>query len=170
MEPKRSRLAPQIVFFWKPTEPYGWLSNWSNHSFYDGSTNFKTSEHYVMYHKALTMNDMHSAQLILDAKTPKDAKAIGRNIANWDEEKWVQAREDIMLRALSLKIKTHVALKYKLVQTCGKILAEASPYDTIWGIGCSKTDTRVNEQDLWPGQNLLGKTWMKVREMTLNEV
>ncbi len=160
-------MEPPHLFFWKPEAENGWLSNWSMHGFCAVGVWFRTAEHFIMYRKALAMGDTRSAQRVLGAGTPAGAKAIGREIANWDEEKWVQVREDVMFQALSLKIEAHPGLKAMLLQTCGRVLAEASPYDSIWGIGCSKTDPRARNPATWPGMNLLGRSWMKVREMAL---
>ena len=52
----------------------------------------------------------------------------------------------------------------KLLKTGDIILAEASPYDKIYGIGLKPNDPRVQDPTQWKGQNLLGKALMKVRE------
>lgn len=54
--------------------------------------------------------------------------------------------------------------EYYLLSTGDKILAEASPYDTIWGIGLEASDFDSTHPDRWPGKNLLGKVLMRVRE------
>lgn len=40
---------------------------------------------------------------------------------------------------------------------------EASPIDTIWGIGLSEKDKRAWNKKTWRGQNLLGEILTKVR-------
>ena len=59
-------------------------------------------------------------------------------------------------------------LQNKLLQTKG-ILAEASPYDKIWGIGLSTTDYNVNNVHMWKGQNLLGIILTCIREKIKEE-
>ncbi len=168
MQQPTSRPTNSYVYFWKPSEvPYGWLSNWSAHAILEDGVRFPTMEHYFMYHKALTMGDADSASRILRAKHPKDAKAMGREVRNWDERKWVQKREEIMFRGLLLKAQQHDEEMRSLLGTAGKVLAEASPHDAIWGIGCSRTDPRAASMDRWVGKNLLGNAWMKVREILL---
>ena len=120
-----------------------------------------------MYYKAITMGDRKRASQILAAKSPKDAKALGRQIANFDDELWTLKREEIMAEGLRLKAQQHPLIKMTLLGTCGKVLVEASPYDLTWGIGCSKDDPRAASECDWPGQNLLGKAWTKVREILL---
>jgi ribA/ribD-fused uncharacterized protein len=53
-------------------------------------------------------------------------------------------------------------LRRKLLQTGQKGLVEASPMDTIWGIGLDEA-AREMPRALWPGQNLLGQVLMEVR-------
>lgn len=44
---------------------------------------------------------------------------------------------------------------------------EASPIDTIWGIGLSEKDRRAWNRETWRGQNLLGEILTKVRDKLL---
>lgn len=44
---------------------------------------------------------------------------------------------------------------------------EASPKDTIWGIGLSEKDKRAWNKETWRGQNLLGEILTKVRDKLL---
>jgi len=43
------------------------------------------------------------------------------------------------------------------------MLAEPSPYDSIWGIGLSRRDHRARNPELWQGENLLGFALMEMR-------
>jgi len=52
----------------------------------------------------------------------------------------------------------------KLIATAPAKLVEASPVDTIWGVGLHKTDPKINDPQNWKGLNLLGKTLNKVRD------
>ncbi len=120
-----------------------------------------------MYHKAMAMGDTPSAERVLDARSPQEAKNIGRTVSNWDEAKWCREREGIMFNGLWLKTNQHEDVKRLLLGTTGKLLAEASPYDKVWGIGLSKDDERAGDRDKWKGSNLLGKAWIRVRELLL---
>ncbi|MBQ7595228.1 MAG: DUF1768 domain-containing protein [Eubacterium sp.] len=42
-------------------------------------------------------------------------------------------------------------------------MAEASPYDKVWGIGLSANDAYNTPQINWRGENLLGKALIEVR-------
>ena len=51
-----------------------------------------------------------------------------------------------------------------LLSTGDKILVEASPLDTIWGIGLSKDNEKAQNIAAWRGKNLLGFALMEVRD------
>ncbi len=156
-----------ILFFWKPFEVNGYLSNWSPHVIKNEGIEFKTVEHFFMYHKAILMGDEHTAKKILLVRTPQEAKALGRLVQNFDEEKWDTLKEGVMVHGLWLKATQHSEVKDLLLATCGKKLAEASPFDKIWGIGMSKDDKNAHNPNKWRGKNLLGKSWMKARGLIL---
>jgi len=51
-----------------------------------------------------------------------------------------------------------------LLSTGDKILVEASPMDTIWGIGLGKDNEKAQNIAAWRGKNLLGFAVMEVRD------
>ena len=50
------------------------------------------------------------------------------------------------------------------MSTEGAVLAEASPFDRIWGIGMDEDKAQKCESKKWRGDNLLGFAIMEVRE------
>ena len=54
-------------------------------------------------------------------------------------------------------------LKY-LLTTGDQILCEASPVDSIWGIGLEENSDMIENPYTWKGQNLLGFALMEVRD------
>ena len=52
-----------------------------------------------------------------------------------------------------------------LFSTNNKILVEASPYDTIWGIGQNADAINSKDPHNWKGENLLGFALMEVRDL-----
>ncbi len=140
------------VCFWRPDAVNGCLSNWSAHPVKEDGKLFRTTEHYYMYHKALAFGDEASALLVLQCRSPRDAKRIGRGVAGFDEKRWVVEREEVMLRALRLKVAQNPGVAEHLQSTGDRRIAETNPFDEVWGTG------RRGE-----GQNLLGKLWEVVR-------
>ena len=55
-------------------------------------------------------------------------------------------------------------LRTILLGTVGTVLAEASPYDTKWGIGLTHDDPRAKRRKMWRGTNFLGEVLMEVRD------
>lgn len=130
----------------------------------ENGTTFKSSEHYFMYHKAIKFKDFITAEKILRASTPRQAKVLGKSAEGYVDRVWKLHREEIMERALTLKFTQNEQLKERLCATKGKVLVEASPYDKVWGVGLSADNPRIYDPKQWRGQNLLGKVLMKVRD------
>ena len=70
---------------------------------------------------------------------------------------------DVVKTANRAKYEQNPDLKSELLETGDAILAEASPSDTIWGIGLDAAIAAEMNPSEWPGQNLLGKILMEIR-------
>jgi ribA/ribD-fused uncharacterized protein len=64
---------------------------------------------------------------------------------------------------VAAKFGQHPALRDFLLGTGDRVLAEASPYDTVWGIGRSADEPEARHPARWRGLNLLGFALMDVR-------
>jgi hypothetical protein len=131
---------------------------------------FNTCEHYMMYNKALYMGDVECAGRILKAETPKEAKNIGREVKNYDDVLWDAIRFHVVVRANYLKFNspfTNPKLREYLKKTESRIIVEANPEDSIWGVALSETDDRILDESQWRGRNLLGKALMMARDESL---
>lgn len=51
-----------------------------------------------------------------------------------------------------------------LLSTGNKILVEASPLDTIWGVGFDEENLNIYNPTMWRGKNILGFALMEVRD------
>lgn len=154
----------EYVFFFGETKTNGFLSNFYFSSFIEDEQVFICNEQYMMYRKAKLFDDKINMKRILKCSTPLEAKRYGRKVKNFDDKIWFENRIQIVTDGLRLKFTQNLDLKKKLLDTNDKILVEASPYDKIWGIGLNVREAMVTEQKDWPGQNLLGKCLMQVRE------
>ena len=155
----------QTIYFYghKVDSKYPYLSNFYKSTFIDDDNiSYYCSEQYLMAQKALLMNDYDIYEKILQAETPIQCKKLGRKVKNWNQQLWNKNKCEIMFSALYYKFSQNYKLKQKLLATGDSILAEASPYDRIWGIGLSLEDAKSGKQ--WRGENLLGKLLMKVRD------
>ena len=126
---------------------------------------FKSSEQYFMWLKATYFDDQETADKILEAKTPKEAKALGRQVKNFDDEEWAGIREDAMWNAVYAKFSQNEDLKELLLadEFKGKIFVEGNPVDGIWGVKVAWDDPKIADEANWNGLNLLGATLVNVR-------
>lgn len=149
------------IFFWG-----SFLSNFHDVDediLHDGHL-FPTSEHIFMYEKAKLFGDLEKANEIIFARTPMQAKRLGREVQGFNDELWEKNREAIMIKALKAKFKKGTKEYDMLKATKNKTLVEGSPYDRIWGVGLHYDDKKILNPNNWRGLNLLGKSLMKVRE------
>lgn len=123
---------------------------------------FATTEQYMMYQKAVLMGDDEIADKILSEGHPSAAKRLGREVHNFDVEKWKANADKVVEDANFFKFSQNSDLRDVLLSTGDKVLVEASPDDKIWGIGFNADDAIGNESE-W-GNNGLGKALMKVRD------
>ena len=141
------------------------LSQWFPRSFQDQEgTVYQTAEHYMMAHKALHFGDHESFRKILNASTPKEAKALGRGVCSFNVQAWNKVKFEIVIQGNLLKFGQHPDLKTFLLHTQDQIIVEASPFDKIWGIGLRKEDRHARRPSKWKGENLLGFALMDVRD------
>lgn len=147
------------VFFWD-----GWLSNFYPCKIVFNNKVFCSSEQLFMYLKATFFKDYDIANQILKAKTPKEAKKLGRKIKDFEEEAWKEVREEKMEQTVKAKFDQNPELKSLLLSSefDGKTFVEASPYDRIWGIGFAEDFAMANLNN-W-GLNLLGNIITQYRE------
>ena len=163
--------AFEYLYFWEALPGPGGklgpgcLSQWWHAPFKIGEQEFPTSEHFMMHSKAKLFEDDAVAEEILRTESCKDVKALGRKVQGFDSELWREHRFAIVLRANLAKFSQNEDLKAFIFSTKGKVLVEASPTDTIWGIGIAKDEAAdVSPQD-WKGMNLLGFALMRTRSL-----
>ena len=151
------------VFFWKEDGENGFLSNWYNRSFTVDGITYHNTEQYFMAQKAAVFGDLETRDLILQADSPKECKALGRNVKPFDSAVWDAQRFQVMKDGNREKYLQNPDLMSKLLATGDALLAEASPYDDIWGIQLSAAEALISDPASWPGQNLQGKLLMELR-------
>ncbi|PXX57446.1 hypothetical protein DFR70_118101 [Nocardia tenerifensis] len=141
----------------------GCLSQWWPASFVVDGTEFASAEHYMMWGKARLFGDADNAARVLAARTPKEAKALGREVGGFDGAVWDAHRYDVVVRGNIAKFGQNAQLLEYLLGTGDRVLVEASPVDRIWGIGLAADDPRAADPARWLGLNLLGFALMDAR-------
>lgn len=130
----------------------------------------QNSEHHFMILKAAHFNDTVALRQLRNCKTPKDAKAIGRSVSGYSDDVWHKTHkansqytlaEEYMFQALLAKYEHCPEYQRQIQENLDKEFVEASPWDSIWGIGLSEEQAWATPRDNW-GKNWLGKAHMRV--------
>jgi conserved hypothetical protein, ribA/ribD-fused len=145
------------------------LSQWWESEFEVEHKKYKTSEHWMMAKKAELFGDQEILEKIYQARTPGEAKKLGRKVRNFDPEVWEENRYEIVKKGNYHKFSQNESLKNFLLNTKKRILVEASPVDSIWGIGLASDADKIENPNTWRGLNLLGFAQMEVRDMLSEE-
>ncbi len=160
---------PKYVYFWghkklKTGVTKSCFSQWYDAEFEEEGVMFKTAEHYMMYHKAKLFGNDDIAKKVIACSHPSEAKQLGRAVKGFDESVWNNKRFDIVTNASKLKFGQNAELRTFLKNTGSRVLVEASPVDSIWGIGLAVDHPRIEDPTHWAGLNLLGYALMSARE------
>lgn len=149
----------KFTFFWSGT-----FSQWNPSDFIVDGIKFTHAEQYMMYGKAMLFNDAATAEKVMQASHPRDQKALGRTVANFDKDVWEKHCKEIVYAGNYAKFIQNPSMLAELMATGDTELVEASPKDTIWGIGLSEEDPRAQSKETWQGTNWLGIILTKLRE------
>lgn len=152
-------MAEKFTFFYG-----GPGSQWFPSKFVIEGVEYNCGEQYMMAMKAILFNDADALQIIMGTNNPKIQKATGRLVKNFDKAVWEANRKLIVYRANFAKFTQNPELQEWLLASAGTTLVEASPWDTIWGIGLGAEDSRAQDRATWLGSNDLGEIETLVRE------
>ena len=141
----------------------GCFSQWYACKFHDEEREYSCAEQRMMYMKAKLFGDSSSAKKIMKTKSPKEQKALGRNVSRFDKEVWEHVARNIVFDSNLYKFTQNPFLKKNLLSTGKKLLVEASPYDAIWGIRRALSYPHLGDKSTWRGTNWLGLELTKVK-------
>ena len=144
------------------------LSQWWLADFVVAGITYRSTEHWMMAEKARLFGDEKILAEILAAKSPAEAKKLGREIQDFEPETWEAHKVEIVLAGNLHKFGQHPNLARFLLSTNDRVLVEASPVDTIWGIGLSADAPDAENPARWQGPNLLEFALMEVRDQLRN--
>ena len=140
----------EAIYFYSKTADYYELSNFSPHGFQLDGAYWPTVEHYFQAQKFPAQPAYQ--EKIRRARSPKDAKALGRSRKVPLRPDWEEIKDEVMRRALRAKFGAHPELVALLLGTGARELVENAPSDAYWG--CGRTGT---------GKNRLGCLLMELR-------
>lgn len=143
----------------------GIFSNWHLVNITIDGITYNCCEQYMMRKKAQLFGDFITAAQIMETPLPREQKALGRTVKNFNIDIWKTVARDVVFRANMVKFSDpNVSLSDKLYATEGTLLVEASPSDTVWGIGLTETEAIRVGVTHWRGTNWLGQILTEVRE------
>ena len=157
----------KFVFFWKPNAEVvdeSCFSQWQPSPFSVDADKYYCAEQYMMAEKARLFDDEQVREEIMNTSDPKLMRTLGRKVRNFNDEVWDKAKYSIVLNGNYYKFTQNKEMMDFLLSTGDKILVEASPMDTIWGIGLGKDNEKAHNIASWRGKNLLGFALMEVRD------
>lgn len=166
----------EFIFFWGHTKnkndeiTKACFSQWYLSDFQVNGVLYNCAEKYMMAEKARLFKDYETLEEILSAKDQPEIKALGRKIRNFNEEIWNKEKYNIVKRGNLAKFSQDEDLKKFLLSTEDNIIAEASSYDRIWGIGMAADDENITNPKEWKGENLLGFALMEVRDLIKDNI
>jgi len=134
----------RVIKFCRVNDEYGFLSNFSYHSFRLGmpvrkpnpliNVFWRTSEHYFQAMKFQETNPEYSERIRL-VHTPNEAVRLGRDRLVPISPNWEQTKELVMKTAILAKFRQNLDIKRKLIETGDAILVEHRKADSYWGDG-----------------------------------
>jgi ribA/ribD-fused uncharacterized protein len=151
----------EFTYFYRSGSPF---SQWYPCRFTVGELHFNSTEQYMMYSKAQLFKDEELGLKILRATTPREQKALGRQVRGFDKTIWEQHCKEIVYQGNWEKFIQNEDLLQALLDTKGTTLVEASPTDRIWGVGLPEEDPRIRRRTTWRGTNWLGEILTNLRE------
>lgn len=149
----------KFTFFWN-----GPFSQWHLCKFVVDGIEYNCAEQFMMAEKARLFNDEETEKQIMETKSPREQKKLGRKVKNFDVDKWNESAKKIVYTGNKAKFTQNDYLKQKLLETRGTTLVEASPYDKIWGISLPEDDPRALNRETWKGTNWLGEVLTQLRD------
>lgn len=101
------------VYFWKPNEENGFLSQWSTSLFAHGGTAYVNTEQWMMIQKARLFGDTAAEKRMLQTINPGLLRKLGRSVKGYSIDRWDQGSCPPSSTAASFLI--YITEKYRIV-------------------------------------------------------
>jgi ribA/ribD-fused uncharacterized protein len=137
------------------------------------------SEKSIMLCKAAVMGDYESYCKLMAVNSPGEAKKLGREVQNFDEDVWQSVILTVAFESVYQKFKGFESMEgeteelqsfYKLMETGDALIAEAAPRDFIWGMGKKAGHPNCQDPRTWRNGNVLGFALIKARNRLKDEI
>ena len=158
------KITDKHVFFWN-----GIYSQWHKSPMTIDEIEYSSCEQYMMHQKALLFGDSEIAELIMNESNPKEQKKYGRMIKGFDKAAWDKNCLAIVYEGNLAKFTQNAELREQMISTENRIFVEASPFDTVWGIGLGEDAEGIDDPSHWQGLNLLGQALTLVKTKLLTD-
>ncbi len=153
-----TRFIGQYTFLWRKEL---FLSNFCTSKFRVNGIIYSCVEQFLKSEAATLFKYIKVYNAIMPSEVPAFTKRVV--IENFDQVVWNKVCLDTMKTGAFHKFDQNSDLKKQHLSTAPSILAEASPYDSFWGISLSMIDPKCKDRVNW-GQNHLGTIEMEVRQ------
>ena len=136
------------------------LSNFFRFDFTFEGQKYHSVEQAYQVKKATIYGDDDTKRRIMLTMNAGRAWIIGKDIKVDDE--WSQMRVEVMRELLKVKLE-QCPTYYRKLLSCKGLIVEAVPNQTFWSAGLDKEELVKLPRDQWPGENMLGKLHMELR-------
>ncbi|KAG9127964.1 hypothetical protein FRC07_006981 [Ceratobasidium sp. 392] len=152
------------IYFNKPEQDYGFLSQWHVSRFTSSRFTYHTVQQYLAHRKGLLFapNSPYTVA-ILETTNPSALIKLGSQIPNFNETIWLREKIRLLMTANWLRFTQDSGMKGRLLATKTRELVDADAHDRHLGIGFESGVAALNRSK-W-GSNLHGKVLMQVRKL-----
>ncbi len=153
--------SEKLFMFARATCPF---SNFYLSPFCEDGVWYNCVEQYFQGMKAKFFGDYETLGEIIEQKSPKVQRKIGRQVRDYDDKEWTKVSTDFMRKGNWAKFEYNPQLLDLLLMTRGTYIIEVSQNDPRWGIGLSINNPNARSRKHWVGRNLLGTILMEIRD------
>ena len=146
---------PTEIRFYRSSDAYFCLTNFSAHPIVVDEIYWPTVEHYFQAQKFIS-SDPDWAEKIRNAASPLAAAGMGQDRRHQVREDWEAVKDDIMRFALGVKLAQNADVRAALLATGEAKLILDSDRNSYWGCGVDGS-----------GSNTFGKILMELRSELL---
>ena len=130
--------------------------------------NVNTSEKAYGVESAHENNRNDLANEIMRAQTGYDVKQLTKKI--YKSPSWKEKKVSVMTDIVREKVRQVQEVKDTLLHSGDRIIVEAVPGDYFWSCGLDKESAAATDPDHYPGNNVLGQIFMKIRSELRDEL